>query len=92
MKTLFNLDRVRVCLLQPEGFYEALYYKYHGTPVDGTPVDGTPEDGTPKEGVLRYDGYYLSFADKEHVNDYSDYGRVYCIYCSSWIGIVLVYK
>ena len=69
MKTLFNLDRVRICLLQPEGFYEALYYQYHGTPVDGTSEDSTPKDSTPKDGVLRYDGYYLSFADKEHVND-----------------------
>lgn len=55
MKTIINIDKVRICLLQPESFYESLYAKYHNSPN--------------KE--VRYDsyGFYLSFENDDKVND-----------------------
>ena len=55
MKTIINIDKVRICLLQPEKFYDSLYDKYH--------------DSLNKE--VRYDsyGFYLSFENDDKVND-----------------------
>ena len=53
MKTIFNIDKVRVCLQQPENFYENLYNEYHNSP----------------KSEIHYDGFYLSFEGAEEVND-----------------------
>ena len=53
MKTIFNLDKVRICLQQPENFYDYLYHAFH--------------DNQQKE--IHYDGFYLSYEDEESVND-----------------------
>lgn len=53
MKTIFNIDKVRVCLLQPENFYDNLYKQYHNSPYKR----------------IQYDGYYLDFNKDDDVND-----------------------
>lgn len=53
MKTIFNIDKVRICLLQPENFYDYLYNAYHNSP----------------HSVIDFDGFYLSFESAEVVND-----------------------
>ena len=53
MKTIFNLDKVKICLLQPENLYDTLYHTYHNSIA--------------KE--IHYDGFYLSFECDEKVND-----------------------
>lgn len=53
MKTIFNLDKIRVCLQQPENFYDYLYRTFH--------------DNQQKE--IHYDGFYLSYEDEDSVND-----------------------
>ena len=56
MKTLFSIDRIKVCLFQPEGFFDKLHQLYHLVP------------GRERK-VINYDGYYLSFEKSEDVND-----------------------
>ena len=53
MKTIFNLDKVRICLLQPENFFDSLYNAYHSAP----------------KREIHYDGFFLSFESPEKVND-----------------------
>ena len=53
MKTIFNIDKVRICLQQPENFYDYLYNEYHDN----------------SNGVIYYDGFYLDFGSEENVND-----------------------
>jgi len=54
MKTIFNIDKVRICLQQPENFYDNLYELYHNTP----------------HGTIKYDdGFYLAFENEGDVND-----------------------
>ena len=53
MKTIFNIDKVRICLQQPENFYDNLYSEYHNSPHK----------------VIHYDGFYLAFECDEDVND-----------------------
>lgn len=53
MKTIFNLDKVKVCLLQPENFYDRLYNQYHESPSK----------------IIKYNGFYLDFGEDENVND-----------------------
>lgn len=56
MKTLFSIDRIKVCLIQPDGFFDNLYQLYHLVP------------GRERK-VINFDGYYLLFEKAEHVND-----------------------
>lgn len=53
MKTIFNIDKVRICLLQPENFYDNLYNAYYQSP----------------HSMIDFDGFYLSFESDEVVND-----------------------
>lgn len=54
MKTIFNIDKVRICLQQPENFYDNLYALYHNT------IHST----------IKYDdGFYLAFENEGDVND-----------------------
>lgn len=53
MKTIFNIDKVRICLQQPEYFYDNLYNAYHNSP----------------NSVIDYDGFYLAFDSEDNVND-----------------------
>lgn len=53
MKTIFNIDKVRICLQQPENFYDNLYNAYHNS----------------VNRVIDYDGFFLTFESEEHVND-----------------------
>lgn len=53
IKTIFNIDRIKVCLKQPESLYDYLYEKYHKD----------------KSKCITYNGFYLSFPEKEKVND-----------------------
>ena len=53
MKMIFNLDKVRICLQQPENFYDYLYNTYHNS----------------NQNEIRFDGFYLSFEDEQSVND-----------------------
>lgn len=53
MKMIFNLDKVRICLQQPENFYDYLYNTYHNS----------------NQNEIRFDGFYLSFDDEQSVND-----------------------
>ena len=53
MKTIFNIDRVRICLQQPENFYDYLYNAYHNSP----------------RSEIHYDGFFLSFESDDVVND-----------------------
>lgn len=61
MKTIFNIDKLRICLLQPEGFYDSLYQAFQDNPGKR----------------IQYDGYYLSFAEKQDVNDKDITARLY---------------
>lgn len=56
MKTVFNIDKIKVCLKQPEGFFDDLYRTYHSIPVKGGKS-------------IHYNGYYLSFDNDADVND-----------------------
>lgn len=53
MKMIFNLDKVRICLQQPENFYDYLYNTYYNS----------------NQNEIRFDGFFLSFDDKQSVND-----------------------
>ena len=53
MKTIFNLDKVKICLLQPEGFYDNPYNAYHNS----------------SKGQIHYDGFFLQFDNADQVND-----------------------
>lgn len=53
MKTKINIDKIRVCLQQPEDFYENLYHDL--------------EESSDKK--LYYEGFFLSVTDDEQVND-----------------------
>ncbi len=61
MKTIFNIDKVRICLLQPEGFYDSLYQAFQNNPGK----------------KIQYNGYHLSFAEKKDVNDKDITARLY---------------
>ena len=61
MKTIFNIDKVRICLLQPENFYDNLYNAYHSNP----------------HSVIDYDGFYLTFESDEVVNDKDITAKMY---------------
>lgn len=53
MKTKFNIDRVRICLQQPADFFDYLYGLFQKSP----------------DKKVHYDGFFLSAADNEQVND-----------------------
>lgn len=55
MKTIFNIDKVKVCLIQPEGFFEKLHEA----------VITTDEGNT----VINYDGFSLFIKGDESAND-----------------------
>lgn len=54
-KTIFNIDKVKICLIQPEGFFDGLYEEVSKT-----------EDGNT---VKCYDGFSLVFKSDNSVND-----------------------
>ena len=54
MKTIYNIDKVKICLLQPEGFFEDLYEK----------VSESEEQNS----SLLYDGFSL-FIKNDEIND-----------------------
>lgn len=49
MKTIFNLDKVRICLMQPENLYDKLYKEFHDS----------------RNGEIHYDGFYLLSESKQ---------------------------
>ena len=53
MKTKINIDKIRLCLQQPEDFYDNLYNDLESS----------------SNKVLYYDGFCLSVKDEEQVND-----------------------
>ena len=61
MKTKINIDKIRVCLQQPEHFYDNLY-------------DDLNKSTT---GELFYDGFYLSVKAEEQVNDKDITAKLY---------------
>ena len=61
MKTVFNIDKVRICLLQPDGFYDNLFQSFQDNPNKR----------------IQYDGFYLSFGEDKDVNDKDITAKLY---------------
>lgn len=61
VKTVFNIDRVKICLQQPEGFYDSLYQAFLDNPKK----------------QIQYDGFYLSFGEEKDVNDKDITAKLY---------------
>ena len=53
MKTIFNIDKVRICLQQPVNLYDNLYIAYHIC----------------LRWLIDYDGFFLAFGGDDNVND-----------------------
>jgi len=53
MKTKINIDKIRLCLQQPENFYDTLFKDLNQS----------------TDNKVFYDGFFLSVKDAEHVND-----------------------